>query len=79
MHVAGDDGEEEQQAVHRRVRSQTCQHHDGQRREEDIDEHHQDAVGEVSHCVEHGWEWCVCGPVFFFSSSALSRILCSSQ
>lgn len=55
MHVAGDDGEEEQQAVQRRVRSQTRQHHDGQRREEDVDEHHQDAVGEVSHCVEHGW------------------------
>lgn len=53
VHVAGDDGEQEQQAVEGGVGAQASQHHHRQRRKEDIDQHDQDAIRQLADCVEH--------------------------
>lgn len=51
--MAGDDGEQEQQAVEGGVGAQASQHHHRQWREEDIDQHDEDAIRQLADCVEH--------------------------
>lgn len=49
VYMRWDDGQEEQEAVEHSIVASSCKHHDGQRREEDVDDRQDDPVGESFH------------------------------